>query len=170
MGLTHFDENGKALMVDVTDKKETVREATAEGRIFVNKEVFQAIRAGTAAKGDVLGVAATAGIMGAKRTSELIPMCHILPITNCRVNFKMEPEECAVLCTCTVKVTGKTGVEMEALTGVSVALLTIYDMCKAMDKAMEIGEICLLKKTGGKSGDVFNETRGSGTKKEISIL
>ena len=170
MGLTHFDENGKALMVDVTDKKETVREATAEGRIFVNKEVFQAIREGTAAKGDVLGVAATAGIMGAKRTSELIPMCHILPITNCRVNFKMEPEECAVLCTCTVKVTGKTGVEMEALTGVSVALLTIYDMCKAMDKAMEIGEICLVKKTGGKSGDVFNETRGSGTKKEISIL
>lgn len=170
MGLTHFDENGKALMVDVTDKKETVREATAEGRIFVNKEVFRAIREGTAAKGDVLGVAATAGIMGAKRTSELIPMCHILPITNCRVNFKMEPEECAVLCTCTVKVTGKTGVEMEALTGVSVALLTIYDMCKAMDKAMEIGEICLLKKTGGKSGDVFNETRGSGTKKEISIL
>ena len=170
MGLTHFDENGKALMVDVTDKKETVREATAEGRIFVNKEVFQAIRAGTAAKGDVLGVAATAGIIGAKRTSELIPMCHILPITNCRVNFKMEPEECAVLCTCTVKVTGKTGVEMEALTGVSVALLTIYDMCKAMDKAMEIGEICLVKKTGGKSGDVFNETKGSGTKKEISIL
>ncbi len=170
MGLTHFDENGKALMVDVTDKKETVREATAEGRIFVNKEVFQAIREGTAAKGDVLGVAATAGIMGAKRTSELIPMCHILPITNCRVNFEMEPEECAVLCTCTVKVTGKTGVEMEALTGVSVALLTIYDMCKAMDKAMEIGEICLVKKTGGKSGDVFNETKGSGTKKEISIL
>ena len=170
MGLTHFDENGKSLMVDVTDKKETVREATAEGRIFVNKEVFQAIRAGTAAKGDVLGVAATAGIMGAKRTSELIPMCHILPITNCRVNFEMEPEECAVLCTCTVKVTGKTGVEMEALTGVSVALLTIYDMCKAMDKAMEIGEICLVKKTGGKSGDVFNETKGSGTKKEISIL
>ena len=170
MGLTHFDENGKALMVDVTDKKETVREATAEGRIFVNKEVFQAIREGTAAKGDVLGVAATAGIMGAKRTSELIPMCHILPITNCRVNFEMEPEECAVLCTCTVKVTGKTGVEMEALTGVSVALLTIYDMCKAMDKAMEIGEICLVKKTGGKSGDVFNETKGSETKKEISIL
>ena len=170
MGLTHFDENGKALMVDVTDKKETVREATAEGRIFVNKEVFQAIREGTAAKGDVLGVAATAGIMGAKRTSELIPMCHILPITNCRVNFEMEPKECAVLCTCTVKVTGKTGVEMEALTGVSVALLTIYDMCKAMDKAMEIGEICLVKKTGGKSGDVFNETKGSGTKKEISIL
>lgn len=157
MGLTHFDENGKALMVDVTDKKETVREATAEGRIFVNKEVFQAIRAGTAAKGDVLGVAATAGIMGAKRTSELIPMCHILPITNCKVNFDMDADECAVYCTCTVKVTGKTGVEMEALTGVSVALLTIYDMCKAMDKTMEIGEIYLVKKTGGKSGNVYND-------------
>ncbi len=169
MGLTHFDENGKAVMVDVTEKKDTVREAVAEGRIFVNKEVFRAIKEGTAEKGDVLGVAATAGIMGAKRTSELIPMCHILPITNCRVNFEMEPKECAVHCTCTVKVTGKTGVEMEALTGVSVALLTIYDMCKAMDKTMEIGEICLVKKTGGKSGDVYNETR-SGQRKELDVL
>ncbi len=169
MGLAHFDENGKAVMVDVTEKKDTVREAVAEGRIFVNKEVFRAIKDGTAAKGDVLGVAATAGIMGAKRTSELIPMCHILPITNCRVNFEMEPKDCAVHCTCTVKVTGKTGVEMEALTGVSVALLTIYDMCKAMDKTMEIGEICLVKKTGGKSGDVYNETRG-GQRKELDIL
>ena len=169
MGLTHFDENGKAVMVDVTEKKDTVREAVAEGRIFVNKEVFRAIKDGTAAKGDVLGVAATAGIMGAKRTSELIPMCHILPITNCRVNFEMEPKDCAVHCTCTVKVTGKTGVEMEALTGVSVALLTIYDMCKAMDKTMEIVEICLVKKTGGKSGDVYNETRG-GQRKELDIL
>ncbi len=169
MGLTHFDENGKAVMVDVTEKKDTVREAVAEGRIFVNKEVFRAIKEGTAEKGDVLGVAVTAGIMGAKRTSELIPMCHILPITNCRVNFEMEPKECAVHCTCTVKVTGKTGVEMEALTGVSVALLTIYDMCKAMDKTMEIGEICLVKKTGGKSGDVYNETR-SGQRKELDVL
>lgn len=169
MGLAHFDENGKAVMVDVTEKKDTVREAVAEGRIFVNKEVFRAIKDGTAAKGDVLGVAATAGIMGAKRTSELIPMCHILPITNCRVNFEMEPKDCAVHCTCTVKVTGKTGVEMEALTGVSVALLTIYDMCKAMDKTMEIGEICLVKKTGGKSGDVYNETRGR-QGKELDIL
>ena len=169
MGLAHFDENGKAVMVDVTEKKDTVREAVAEGRIFVNKEVFRAIKDGTAAKGDVLGVAATAGIMGAKRTSELIPMCHILPLTNCRVNFEMEPKDCAVHCTCTVKVTGKTGVEMEALTGVSVALLTIYDMCKAMDKTMEIGEICLVKKTGGKSGNVYNETRG-GQRKELDIL
>lgn len=170
MGLTHFDDNGKAVMVDVTEKKDTVREAAAEGRIFVNREVFHAIKEGTAAKGDVLGVAATAGIMGAKRTSDLIPMCHILPITNCRINFEMDPEECSVICTCTVKVTGKTGVEMEALTGVSVALLTIYDMCKAMDKRMEIGEICLVKKTGGKSGDVYNGTRGGKARKELDIL
>lgn len=170
MGLTHFDDNGKAVMVDVTEKKDTVREAAAEGRIFVNREVFRAIKEGTAAKGDVLGVAATAGIMGAKRTSDLIPMCHILPITNCRINFEMDPEECSVICTCTVKVTGKTGVEMEALTGVSVSLLTIYDMCKAMDKKMEIGEICLVKKTGGKSGDVYNGSRGGKARKELDIL
>ena len=122
MQLTHFDENGKAIMVDVTEKNDTVREATAKGRILVSKEVYDAIEAGTVGKGDVLGVATTAGIMGAKRTSELIPMCHILPITKCRVNFEMKPEECAIDCYCTVKVTGKAGVEMEALTGVSVAL------------------------------------------------
>lgn len=166
MGLTHFDENGKAIMVDVTEKNETQREARARGKIIVNREVFRAVREGTVGKGDVLGVAATAGIMGAKRTSDLIPMCHILPITNCRVNFEMEEEECAIYCTCTVKVTGKTGVEMEALTGVSVALLTVYDMCKAMDKSMEIGEIYLVKKTGGKSGDVYNDLH----KKELNIL
>lgn len=160
MELTHFDENGKAVMVDVTDKADTVREATAAGKITVSRQVFNAISAGTIGKGDVLGVATTAGIMGAKRTSELIPMCHILPITKCRVNFEMVPEECAVYCYCTVKVTGKTGVEMEALTGVSVALLTIYDMCKALDKAMEIGEIYLCRKTGGKSGEVHNERPG----------
>ena len=166
MGLTHFDENGKAIMVDVTGKNDTQREARARGKITVNRDVFQAVQEGTVGKGDVLGVAATAGIMGAKRTSDLIPMCHILPITNCRVNFEMEEEECAIYCTCTVKVTGKTGVEMEALTGVSVALLTVYDMCKAMDKSMEIGEIYLVKKTGGKSGDVYNDLH----KKELNIL
>ena len=112
MQLTHFDENGKAIMVDVTEKNDTVREATAKGCILVSKEVYDAIEAGTVGKGDVLGVATTAGIMGAKRTSELIPMCHILPITKCRVNFEMKPEECAIDCYCTVKVTGKTGVEM----------------------------------------------------------
>ena len=156
MGFTHFDENGKAVMVDVTGKEETLREASAEGKILVSREVFQAVRAGTIGKGDVLGVAATAGIMGAKRTWELIPMCHILPLTNCRITFDMDEDEYSITCTCTVKVSGKTGVEMEALTGVSVALLTIYDMCKALDRTMEIGEICLVKKTGGKSGNVYN--------------
>ena len=161
MSFTHFDENGKAVMVDVTAKKDTVREAVAEGKIVVNREVFRAVKEGTVRKGDVLGVAATAGIMGTKRTSELIPMCHILPITNCKVDFEMDEDECAIYCRCKVKVTGKTGVEMEALTGVSVALLTIYDMCKAMDKFMEIEEIHLLRKTGGKSGDVkWKDTDG----------
>ena len=157
MGLTHFDENGKAVMIDVTEKKETVREATAGGKIIVNRDVFHAVKAGTVGKGDVLAVATTAGIAGAKRTSDLIPMCHILPITNCKINFHMNEEECAIYCTCTVKVTGKTGVEMEALTGASTALLTIYDMCKALDKKMEITDIRLLKKTGGKSGDICND-------------
>ncbi len=161
MGLTHFDENGKAVMVDVTGKQDTVREATAAGRIVVSQEVYEAIEQGKVGKGDVLGVATTAGIMGAKRTAELIPMCHILPITNCRVRFEMVPKELAVYCWCTVKVTGKTGVEMEALTGVSVALLTVYDMCKALDKSMEIGEIYLCKKTGGKSGTVENPGKRS---------
>ncbi len=156
MGLTHFDEHGKAVMVDVTDKAETVREATATGKITVSQSVYDAVEQGKIGKGDVLGVATTAGIMGAKRTAELIPMCHILPITNCRIQFEMVPEEKTIYCWCTVKVTGKTGVEMEALTGVSVALLTVYDMCKALDKSMEIGEIYLCKKTGGKSGEVKN--------------
>lgn len=156
MGFTHFDENGKAIMVDVSDKKDTVREATAAGKIKVSRAVYDAIEEGTVGKGDVLGVATTAGIMGAKRTSELIPMCHILPISNCRVQFEMDPQKCEIHCYCTVKVTGKTGVEMEALTGVSVALLTVYDMCKAIDKSMEIGEIYLRHKIGGKSGEVNN--------------
>lgn len=156
MGLTHFDEHGKAVMVDVTEKRDTVREATAVGKITVSQAVYDAVEQGKIGKGDVLGVATTAGIMGAKRTAELIPMCHILPITNCRVRFEMVPEERAVYCWCTVKMTGKTGVEMEALTGVSVALLTVYDMCKALDKTMEIGGISLCKKTGGKSGTVEN--------------
>ena len=122
----------------------------------MNEEVFRAVKEGTAGKGDVLGVATTAGIMGAKRTSDLIPMCHILPITKCKVEFEMVESELAIYCNCTVRVTGKTGVEMEALTGASVALLTVYDMCKAMDKKMEIGEIYLVKKSGGKSGLINN--------------
>ena len=157
MGLTHFDENGKTVMVDVTEKDDTVREAVAKGKITVNQDVYDAIEAGTVKKGDVLSETATAGIMGAKRTFELIPMCHILPITSCKITFDKDPVKREILCTCTVKVTGKTGVEMEALTGVSTALLTIYDMCKALDKSMEIGEIYLQKKTGGKSGMVWNE-------------
>lgn len=156
MGFTHFDENGKAFMVDVTNKKETIRTAEAVGTIKVSKEVYEAVKSGTVGKGDVLGVATTAGIMGAKHTSDLIPMCHILPITNCSIQFELDTEEYAIHCTCTVKVTGKTGVEMEALTGVSTALLTVYDMCKAIDKSMEISGIYLRRKTGGKSGEIIN--------------
>lgn len=150
--LTHFDEQGQAWMVDVGGKVETDRVAVAHGFIRVSREVYEAIREGTAKKGDVLGVARVAGIMGAKRTSELIPLCHILLLTGCSVEFVMHEEELAVEAVCTVKTHGKTGVEMEALTGVQVALLTIYDMCKAIDKGMVITDVCLLRKEGGKSG------------------
>lgn len=151
--LTHFDEQGRAIMVDVSEKNETARVAVASGKIKVNKAVFSAIKNGTAAKGDVLGVARIAGIMAVKRTSEVIPLCHPLPITKCGIEFELLPDELAVKAVATVKVTGKTGVEMEALHGVSVALLTIYDMCKALDKGMEIEYIHLDSKSGGKSGD-----------------
>jgi len=157
MELTHFDPGGGAWMVDVTDKGETRREAVAAGRIRMSRACFERVSGGGAQKGDVLGVARVAGIMGAKRTSELIPLCHILNLTKLSVDFELEPELCAVRAICTARTTGRTGVEMEALTGVSVALLTIYDMCKAMDKTMEIGEIRLLRKSGGKSGDFVNE-------------
>lgn len=150
--LTHFDEQGQAWMVDVGGKAETDRVAVAHGFIRVSRVVYDAIREGTAKKGDVLGVARVAGIMGAKRTSELIPLCHILLLTGCSVEFVMHEEELAVEAVCTVKTHGKTGVEMEALTGVQVALLTIYDMCKAIDKGMVITDVCLLRKEGGKSG------------------
>jgi cyclic pyranopterin phosphate synthase len=152
-GLTHFDENGQAIMVDVSGKQETSRTAIATGRIKVNQAVYDAIEQGTAKKGDVLGVARVAGIMAAKSTSSVIPLCHPLPIAKCSVDFTMLPDECAVAAHATVKVTGQTGVEMEALHAVSVALLTIYDMCKAIDKRMEIQYIHLDKKTGGKSGE-----------------
>lgn len=150
--LTHFNEQGQAWMVDVGEKAETGRTAVAHGLIRVSREVFEAIQKGTAKKGDVLGVARIAGIMGAKKTSELIPLCHILLLTSCSLEFVMQEEELAVEAICTVKTHGKTGVEMEALTGVQVALLTIYDMCKALDKGMVITDVCLLKKEGGKSG------------------
>ena len=155
-GLTHFDQSGNALMVDVTEKSSTHRVAIAKGTIKVNAETFEAIRAGTAKKGDVLGVARIAGIMAAKKTPELIPLCHPLMITKCTVDFSADAVKSEVEAVCTVKVTGQTGVEMEALTGVSAALLTIYDMCKAIDKGMEITNIHLSSKSGGKSGDFIN--------------
>ncbi len=151
-GLTHFDEEGNARMVDVGDKAETDRIAVAHGMIYVNEEVFEAIKNKTAKKGDVLGVARVAGIMGAKRTFELIPLCHLLMLTKCNLDFVLHEEKRAVEAICTVKTQGKTGVEMEALTGVNIGLLTIYDMCKAMDRGMVIDGVCLLKKDGGKSG------------------
>lgn len=157
MGLTHFDSNGKAIMVDVTEKENTSRIAIAKGKIKVNREVFDAIQNGTSSKGDVIGVATTAGIMGAKKTWELIPMCHMINLGSCKIDFECKEETLEIYCTCSVKTIGKTGAEMEALTGVSIALLTIYDMCKALDKTMEIGEIYLAEKDGGKSGHILNE-------------
>lgn len=151
--LTHFDAKGNAVMVDVSEKGVTDRTAVASGRIRVNEEVMKAVLSGTVEKGDVLGVARVAGIMAVKQTSHLIPMCHTLLITKCGIDFEIDEERSEIKAVCTAKVEGKTGVEMEALTGVSVALLTIYDMCKAIDKRMELGEIHLETKSGGKSGD-----------------
>ena len=192
MEFTHFDDNGNALMVDVSEKEPTHREAVACGSILVSREVYDAILGHKVKKGDVLTVAQVAGIMGAKKTAELIPMCHILNLTNAKITFELddfnqaeEPADEAhssaarqlpqkhdidqangtasdtvtIKAYCRVKVDGKTGVEMEALTGVSVALLTIYDMCKAIDKRMVISDIHLLEKSGGKSGDFrFDES------------
>lgn len=155
--LTHFDEHGKAIMVDVTDKKETFREAVTSGKIYMSKETFNRVKNGGIEKGDVLGVARVAGIMAAKKTSDLIPMCHPLFITGIKIEFILCEKEFSIEARSIVKISGKTGVEMEGLTGVSVALLTIYDMCKAMDKKMYISDIKLCKKTGGKSGEFINE-------------
>lgn len=155
--LTHFDEGGQATMVDVTDKSPTRRTAIAKGRIRLSPDAMRAVLEGSAGKGDVLGVARIAGIMGAKRTGELIPLCHPLGLDKCAIDFHAYEEACEIEATCTASLTGKTGVEMEALTGVSVALLTIYDMCKAIDKRMEITGIHLAKKTGGKSGVFIND-------------
>jgi len=152
-GFTHFDEKGNAVMVDVSDKDETFRIATASGKIHVSSSVIEAIKNNSAAKGDVLGVARVAGIMATKKTSDLIPMCHPLLITKSSVDFNINEEALYIEAVCTVKVKGQTGVEMEALTGVNVALLTIYDMCKSIDKRMEITDIHLDYKEGGKSGE-----------------
>ena len=147
---THIDSDGNVIMVDVSEKKTTKREALAEGRIFMSDKALEAIVKRKAAKGDVLTVAQLAGIMGAKKTSDLIPLCHPLPLDSCKLVFTVE--EHSVHALCTAQTSGKTGVEMEALTGVSTALLTVYDMLKGVDKSMEIKDIRLLKKTGGKSG------------------
>ena len=149
---THFNQHGEAIMVDISKKAETAREVIAEGRISMNQECFDQLKAGSIGKGDVLGVARIAGIMGAKKTSELIPLCHLLSLTKAEIDFELEDETCSVRTICTVRTTGKTGVEMEALTGVQIALLTIYDMCKAVDKGMEMNGIHLCQKSGGKSG------------------
>lgn len=153
MTFTHLDKEGNAIMVDVSDKEITSRTAIACGKILVNEEIIASIKDNTNKKGDVLAVARVAGIMAAKKTSELIPLCHLLMLTKCTIDFDIKEAEHAIIATCTVKTDGKTGVEMEALTGVQIALLTIYDMCKAIDKKMVITDVHLLNKTGGKSGD-----------------
>jgi len=151
-GLTHFDGKGDAHMVDVSDKAVTARVATAEGHVKMAPQTFDIISEGRAKKGDVLAVARLAGIMGAKKTPDLIPLCHPLPVTKVAVELTLDPDLPGVRIEATVKTTGQTGVEMEALTAVSTAALTVYDMAKAVDKAMEIGGIRVTLKDGGKSG------------------
>jgi len=152
MDFTHFDENGKSRMVDVTDKGVTAREATATGYIIMKKETLERILDNKIFKGNVFEVARVAGIMGVKQTANLIPMCHPLNISSVDIDFIPDMENSRVKISVTVKLSGKTGVEMEALTGVSIAALTIYDMCKAVDKGMVISDVKLIEKKGGKSG------------------
>lgn len=149
---SHFDADGNAIMVDVSKKIETERIATASGAITMSQEAYDLVQSGSMAKGDVLGVARVAGIMAAKKVDGLIPLCHPLAITKISIDFTYVDTECQIVIEAVVGITGKTGVEMEALTAVSVTALTIYDMCKAVDKSMVISNICLKKKTGGKSG------------------
>jgi cyclic pyranopterin phosphate synthase len=157
-GFSHFDSLGNAVMVDVASKETSARRAAAGGFIEMNAETFLAVQEGTAKKGDVLGAARIAGIMAAKRTPELIPLCHPLNLDACTIDFEFFPtadggkDACRIRAVCEVTLSGRTGAEMEALTGVSVALLTIYDMCKALDRAMIISGIMVLEKSGGKSG------------------
>lgn len=154
---SHFNESGRARMVDVSEKSETARTAVAAGRVLVNEETFRLIKTGGMKKGDVLATAQIAGIMGAKRTPDIIPMCHPIMISGVDIDFNLNEEDLAVEILATAKCTGVTGVEMEALTAVSVAALTVYDMCKAVQKDMVISDIRLLKKTGGKSGEFIRE-------------
>jgi len=161
MGFTHFNDAGRAYMVEVSDKDDSRRTAVAKGRIEMGAETVEMIKEGVVKKGDVLSVSQIAGIMGAKKTSDLIPMCHNIPLTGADISFELP--ESGLEIRAEVKTVGKTGVEMEALTAVSITALTIYDMCKAVDKAMVIKEIALLKKTGGKSGDFI---RGEGDERD----
>ena len=151
--LTHFDNDGKAHMVDVSEKDITNRMAVAQGCISMQAETLELINQGKHKKGDVLGIARIAGIMAAKKTSEIIPLCHPLMLTKVSVDFKIDHENCAVKCSAVTKTAERTGVEMEALTAVNAALLTIYDMCKAVDRGMVISDIQLMEKSGGKSGE-----------------
>lgn len=155
MEFSHFNEQGRAKMVDVSEKKITSRVAVAAGTVFMSAETVNAVRTGGIAKGDVLAVAQVAGIMAAKRTADIIPMCHPIPLTGIDLRFSVQDTQIDILAT--VRCKGETGVEMEALSAVSAAALTIYDMCKALQKDMTIGRICLLEKTGGKSGDYRRE-------------
>ena len=154
---SHFNESGRARMVDVSAKDDTLRVAVASGRVLVNENTFTLIKTGGLKKGDVLGTAQIAGIMGAKRTPDIIPMCHPIMISGVDIEFELNEKDLAVEITATTKCTGATGVEMEALTAVSVAALTVYDMCKAVQRDMEITDIKLLRKSGGKSGDFVRE-------------
>jgi len=154
---THFDSQGNAIMVDVSGKEISLRTAIAKGIISMNDDAMKAVLGGTAKKGDVLGVARIGGIMAAKRCSDLIPLCHPLNFDKCTIDFIINENKNEIEAVCEVKLSGKTGVEMEALTGVSIALLTIYDMCKALDKTMIIGNVRLCEKSGGRSGHFVNE-------------
>ena len=156
-GFTHFDAAGNAAMVDVSAKPVTARTATARARVLMQPATLAMIQAGTAKKGDVLGVARLAGIMGAKRTADLIPLCHPLPITSVTVDLTSDPAANAVEIAATVRTTGRTGVEMEALTAASVAALTVYDMCKAVDRSMRIDGLRVTYKAGGKSGEFVQD-------------
>jgi cyclic pyranopterin phosphate synthase len=159
---THFNESGRARMVDVSGKNSTERVATAQAIVFLQPETLEKIQRGKITKGDVLSVAQVAGVMGAKKTPDLIPMCHPILLTSVDISFKEAPHpdrqgRCSITITATAKTTGPTGVEMEAMTAASVAALTIYDMCKAVDRGMSFGDICLLSKSGGKSGAYTRE-------------
>ena len=162
---THFDEKGDAIMVDIAHKEQTVRTATAVGSIVLSLAAYNAVKNGTIKKGDVLGIARTAGIMATKQTPHLIPLCHNIAIEKVTFSFNYIDKKQTIQACCTVKTTGKTGVEMEALTGVNMALLTIYDMCKAYDKSMKISDIYIEEKIGGKSG-VYHHVEGMKKKED----